>query len=167
VNKSLLDTDILSEILKGINPTVARNAAAYRQAFGRYTLSSVTVMEVISGLQRNQSHRRIQKFLTDIGAEEALPFGQAEGKLAGEIDGDLERVGRPIGRCDPMIAAIAITNGLELVTGNTVHYQRIQQLGYPLTLVNRPSLAGPHGIAWKAMVITRPVEVLWRPYAVN
>jgi tRNA(fMet)-specific endonuclease VapC len=54
VNKSLLDTDILSEILKGINPTVASNAAAYRQAFGRYSLSSITVMEVISGLQRNQ-----------------------------------------------------------------------------------------------------------------
>jgi len=136
VNKSLLDTDILSEILKGINPTVASNAAAYRQAFGRYSLSSITVMEVISGLQRNQSHRRIQKFLTDISGEEVLSFGQAEGKLAGEIDGDLERVGRPVGRCDPMIAAIAITNGLELVTGNTAHYQRIQQLGYPLTLGN-------------------------------
>jgi hypothetical protein len=26
--------------------------------------------------------------------------------------------------------------GLELATGNTAHYQRIQQLGYPLTLVN-------------------------------
>ena len=35
-----------------------------------------------------------------------------------------------------MIAAIAIINGLELVTGNTAHYQRIQQLGYPLTLAN-------------------------------
>src|SRR5206468_1104933 len=108
--------DLLSEILKGINPTVARNAAAYRQAFGRDSLSSITVMEIISGLQRNQSRGRIQKFLTDISGEEVLPFGQAEGRLAGEIDGDLERVGRPIGRCDPMIAAIALTNGLELVT---------------------------------------------------
>jgi tRNA(fMet)-specific endonuclease VapC len=35
-----------------------------------------------------------------------------------------------------MIAALAIRNGLELATGNTSHYQRIQQLGYPLTLVN-------------------------------
>jgi tRNA(fMet)-specific endonuclease VapC len=35
-----------------------------------------------------------------------------------------------------MIAAIAITNGLELATGNTPHYQRIQQLGYRLMLVN-------------------------------
>ena len=83
-----------------------------------------------------QSIRRIQKFLTDISGEEVLSFGQAEGKLAGEIDGDLERVGRPIGTCDPMIAAIALQHGLELVTGNTAHYQRVQQLGYPLTLAN-------------------------------
>jgi hypothetical protein len=45
VNKALLDTDMLSELFKGINPTVASNATAYRQAFGRYTLSAITVME--------------------------------------------------------------------------------------------------------------------------
>jgi tRNA(fMet)-specific endonuclease VapC len=37
---------------------------------------------------------------------------------------------------DTDIAAIAIERGLELVTGNTAHFQRVQQLGYPLTLVN-------------------------------
>jgi tRNA(fMet)-specific endonuclease VapC len=35
-----------------------------------------------------------------------------------------------------MIAAIALTHGLELATGYTARYQRIQQLGYPLILVN-------------------------------
>lgn len=35
-----------------------------------------------------------------------------------------------------MIAAIALHHGLELVTGNTAHFQRIQQLGYPLTVAN-------------------------------
>jgi len=35
-----------------------------------------------------------------------------------------------------MIAAIAIENGLTLVTGNTAHYQYIQQLGYSLKLDN-------------------------------
>jgi tRNA(fMet)-specific endonuclease VapC len=34
-----------------------------------------------------------------------------------------------------MIAAIAVTHGLELATDDTSHYQRIQQLGYPLMLV--------------------------------
>ena len=56
--------------------------------------------------------------------------------LAGGITGDLERVGRPIGTADTMIAAIAVHHGLELVTGNTTHFQFVQNLGYPLTLVN-------------------------------
>jgi tRNA(fMet)-specific endonuclease VapC len=136
VNKALLDTDILSELFKGLNPAVGRNASAYRQAFGHLTLSAITVMEIVSGLQRVQRAGRIQKFMTDIGGEEVLPFDKDTGKLAGEIAGDLERTGQTIGTADPMIAAIAIQYGLELVTGNTAHFQRIQQLGYLLTLVN-------------------------------
>jgi tRNA(fMet)-specific endonuclease VapC len=58
------------------------------------------------------------------------------GRLAGRIAGELERQGRPIGTADSMIAAIALKHGLELVTGNTAHFQRVQQLGYPLTLAN-------------------------------
>jgi tRNA(fMet)-specific endonuclease VapC len=136
VNKSLLDTDILSEIGKGIDPNVARNAAAYRTAFRRYTLSVVTVMEVVRGFQKKQSSSRLQRFLTAIASEEILPFDQAAAEVAGRIAGDLDRTGQPIGRADPMIAAIALEHGLELVTGNISHYQRIQLIGYPLTLLN-------------------------------
>lgn len=42
----------------------------------------------------------------------------------------------PIGRADPMIAEIALKNGLVLVSGNVSHYQRIQTLGYELRLEN-------------------------------
>jgi tRNA(fMet)-specific endonuclease VapC len=136
VNKALLDTDILSEIFKGNNPAIARNATTYRRAVGYYTLSAITVMEIVSGLQRVQRPDRVQTFMTDISGEEVFLFDLASGKLAGEIAGDLERTGQPIGTADPMIAAIAIEHGLELVTGNTAHFQRIQQLGYPLTLAN-------------------------------
>ena len=136
MNKSLIDTDILSEIGKGIDPNVARNAVPYRSAFGRYTLSVITIMEIVRGFQKNQSTRRLQHFLSAIASEEILPFDQPAAELAGRIAGDLDRTGQPIGRADPMIAAIALQNGLELVTGNTAHYQRIQQLGYPLTLVD-------------------------------
>lgn len=136
MNKALLDTDIYSEVLKGVDPTVTRNAIAYRQARGILTLSAITVMEVIRGFQRNQSQRKLQNFLSAIASEEVLTFDQPAAELAGRIIGELERVGRPIGLADPMIAAIALNHGLELVTGNTTHFQRIQQLGYPLTLVN-------------------------------
>ncbi len=136
MNKALLDTDILSEIGKGIDQNVARNATAYRQAHGFLTLSVISVMEVIQGYQRVGGSGRIQSFRNAIAAEEVLLFDQAAADLAGQIAGDLDRVGRPIGRCDPMIAAVAIIHGLELITGNTSHYQRLQPLGYPLTLVN-------------------------------
>src|SRR5262249_25692313 len=130
----LLDTDTFSELTKSVNPVVARNGAAYRAAFGRYTISVITVMEIVRGLQKKQATRRLQTLLTSIASEEILPFDQAAAELAGRIEGELERVGRPIGRADPMIAAIALRHGLELVTGNTAHYQQIQQVGYPLVL---------------------------------
>ena len=136
MNKALLDTDILSEVSKGIDPNVIRNATAYRNAIGHYTLSTVTVMEIVRGFQKNQSARRLQTFLTAIASEEVLAFDQPSAELAGRIAGDLERIGRPIGLADTMIAAIALHHGLELATGNTSHFQRVQQLGYPLTLVN-------------------------------
>jgi tRNA(fMet)-specific endonuclease VapC len=136
VNKSLLDTDILSEVSKGINQAVLRNATAYRKAHGFLTLSVISVMEAIQGYQRIGASNRIQAFRNAIASEEILLFDQDAADLAGQIAGDLDRVGRPIGRCDPMVAAIAIIHGLELVTGNTAHYQNIHQLGYQLTLVN-------------------------------
>jgi tRNA(fMet)-specific endonuclease VapC len=136
VNKALLDTDIYSEVLKAINPTVAQNAATYRQTHGVLTVSVITKIEIVKGCQRVQSTSRMQKFLNAIAKEEVLSFDEAAAELAGRIGGDLERTGQPIGMADPLIAAIALEHGLELVTGNTAHFQRIQQLGYPLTLAN-------------------------------
>jgi predicted nucleic acid-binding protein len=136
VNKALLDTDTYSEVVRAVNATVAGNAATYRRQHSVYTLSVITVMEVVQGYHRVQNTRRLQAFLSSIVSEEVLPFDQAAAELAGRIAGDLDRIGQPIGRADPIIAAIALQHGLELATGNTSHYQRVQQLGYPLTLVN-------------------------------
>lgn len=136
LNKGLLDTDILSEIGKGFDPIVAAHATTYRRAFGHYTLSTISVMEIVRGFQRTNNIRRLQSFLTSIVAQGVIDFDQPAAELAGRIAGELERIGQPIGTADPMIAAIALHHGLELVTGNTAHFQRIQQLGYPLILVN-------------------------------
>jgi tRNA(fMet)-specific endonuclease VapC len=136
VNRVPLNTDIYSEVIKTINPTVTRNAIAYRQANGVLTLSVVTVMEVIRGFQQNQSTKRLNDFVTAVASEKVLIFDQPAANLAGRIEGELVRTGRPIGMADTMIAAIALTQGLELSTGNTAHFQRIQQLGYPLALAN-------------------------------
>jgi tRNA(fMet)-specific endonuclease VapC len=74
LNKSLLDTDIFSDITKGVNPTVAGHATAYRKTFSRYTISAVTFMEVIRGYQKKQATRQLQNLLTAIASEEVIPF---------------------------------------------------------------------------------------------
>lgn len=136
VNKALLDTDTLSEIGKGKNPSITANAKTYRRAYGYYSFSTITVLEIVRGYQKSQQLQHLNAFLASIGGEEVFPFDVAAAELAGRITGDLDRIGQPIGRADPMIAAVAIEQGLELVTGNIAHYQRIQQLGYPLRVVS-------------------------------
>jgi tRNA(fMet)-specific endonuclease VapC len=136
MSKTLLDTDIYSEILRAVNTTVVANARSYRQTYGVLTLSVITVMEMVKGFQQVQRPQKISELLTYVASEEVLDFRQPAAELAGRIWGDLDRTGQSIGFADPMIAAVALTHGLELATGNISHYQRIQQLGYPLSLVN-------------------------------
>jgi predicted nucleic acid-binding protein len=136
VNKALLDTDIFSEILKQKNPFVLSQARQYLAHHPQFTLSSLTVTEIVAGYRQAQRESQLQSFQAAIAVNEVLSFGPAAARLAGEILGELRRRGETIGHFDPMIAAIAITNGLVLVTGNTVHFTRIQQLGYGLTLDN-------------------------------
>ena len=136
MDKGLLDTDTLSELLKGIDSQVVARATAYRTAFGSYTLSTLTVMEVVKGFHKVQREDRIRQFLAVVPTMEILTLDPASAELAGRIYADLERTGQPIGRVDPMIAAIALANDLTLVTGNVAHYRRIQNLGYPLKLDN-------------------------------
>jgi predicted nucleic acid-binding protein len=136
MNNALLDTDIYSDILRAVNATVIGNARTYRRSHGRLTLSVITVMEMVKGFQQVQRPQKINDLLTHVNSENVLELDQPAAELAGRIWGDLERTGQPIGLADPMIAAVALTHGLELVTSNTSHYHRIHQLGYSLTLVN-------------------------------
>lgn len=136
MDKALLDTDIFSEILKGMDQNVVAKATAYRAAFGHYTISTITVMEIVKGLHKLQREDRIQQFLAGLPTVESLTLDLRSSELAGRIYADLERAGQPLGRADPMIAAIALRHGLTLVPGNVSHYQRIQAWGYGLKLDN-------------------------------
>jgi tRNA(fMet)-specific endonuclease VapC len=52
MDKALLDTDIFSEILKGIDQNVAVRAIAYHNTFGCYSISVITVMEIVKGFDK-------------------------------------------------------------------------------------------------------------------
>lgn len=122
--------------MKGIDQRVVARAMAYRTVFGRYTISVITVMEIVKGFHKLHREDRIEQFLAGLPTVEVLAFELRSAELAGRIYADLERTGQPIGRADPMIAALALRHDLALVTGNVAHYQRIQALGYHLLLDN-------------------------------
>ncbi|MDB9454540.1 PIN domain-containing protein [Dolichospermum circinale CS-541/06] len=109
---------------------------AYKTRFKNYTISVITVSEVIKGWRKLNRNDRIQEFLIDLLQMEILSLEQKSAELSGLIYADLEKTGQIIGLADVLIAAIAIENNLILVTGNTKHYQKIQSLGYPLQLDN-------------------------------
>jgi tRNA(fMet)-specific endonuclease VapC len=145
-DKTLLDTDIFSELMRDKNDTVRARADSYVEQHGRLTISVITVLEIVKGLQKAARQDTLRSFLDSLSTVEILTVGPAEAILAGRIYGDLERVGQPIGRADPMIAAVAISHRLVLATGNENHYGRIHAAGYDLLLDNwRSAKMAPAG----------------------
>jgi tRNA(fMet)-specific endonuclease VapC len=57
MSKRLLDTDILSEIIKGKNTAVAKRAESYLAQHGWLTTSAVSVAEIVYGFRRNGTRR--------------------------------------------------------------------------------------------------------------
>ena len=136
MEKTLLDTDMFSEILKKKHATVISNAEHYRSVFGQYTVSTITVLEIVKGFHKVHREKQLQQFLSSLGTAEILTLSVKSAEIAGRIYADLERTGQPIGRADPIIAAIALEHHLVLSTGNTSHYQRIKDMGYDLKIEN-------------------------------
>jgi tRNA(fMet)-specific endonuclease VapC len=132
-----LDTDILSEILKSRNQQVLARADEYLAAFGSYTATVLSVVEIVKGFHKVRREQAIQQFLARLPTIAVLlPLDEESGEIAGRIEADLERTGQPIGSIDALIAGIALEHDLVLVTGNQSHYQRVQALGYGLRLDN-------------------------------
>lgn len=136
MSKVLLDTDILSEILKGKNPIVLKRAAEYLAVEGRYTTTVLSVMEVVRGFHRIGAVDRADRFVSFLSEIEVVSFDTESAVLAGRIDAALTNRGRTIGVADVAIAACALVKGHPVCTGNREHYEYIQAAGFPVVLQN-------------------------------
>ncbi|OYT72708.1 MAG: VapC toxin family PIN domain ribonuclease [Armatimonadetes bacterium JP3_11] len=136
MEKALIDTDIWLDIMKGVHPRVRERAAIYWDAFGQFTLSVITVAEVVRGLAKRQQAEALARWRGQMESLEILPIDRAIGELAGELYARLDMAGMPIGRLDPLIAATALHHQLVVVSANVRHYARVVEVGYPLRIVN-------------------------------
>ncbi len=92
-------------------------------------VSIVTVAELWFGARKSKrpesNRRRIDAFLKPL---EVLPFDHAAAGVYAELRLALERMGRPIGERDLLIASIALARGLTVVTHNVSEFGRVPGL---------------------------------------
>ena len=134
MNRALVDTDILSDLLRGRNPEVQRRTAAYLAEHECLTISALTVFEVVRGRHQAAQPDRAAEFLGWARATTVIALDDECARVAGEIAGTLMRSGQTVGVADVLIAASAIVHHLTLVTGNVAHFDRMTQFG--LTVAN-------------------------------
>ena len=124
---SMLDTDILSEFLRG-NLKVIAKVDEHLQEYGFINLSIITYYEILNGLLYKDARKQLGRFEAFIALNKVIPLTLRTAKTAAVIHADLRKKGTEIGHTDTLIAGIAIANGLELITNNTEHFKRIKGL---------------------------------------
>lgn len=127
MSPSMLDTDILSEFLRG-NEKVVKNVDDYLMEFGFVSLSIITYYKILNGLLYKDAKKQLKKFESFVTLNNFLLLTLRSTKLAANIQAELRKKGREIGHADTLIAGIAIANKLQLVTNNTDHFKRIKGL---------------------------------------
>lgn len=91
MSRVLLDTDSLSDVIKGRNPRVQAEAKTYLMAYGQFTFSAITRYEILRGLQAKQAVRQIAIFEVRCQNSLILPLSDAIIVQAARIYGELRR----------------------------------------------------------------------------
>ena len=125
---ALLDTDILSEVIKSRDVNVQLRAQAYLADHGQLQFSIITRYEVLRGLKAKDAFRQAFAFERQCAQSLVLPLDDDVVVQAAEIYGLLKKQGAVIGDADILIAATALVHDLTLVTGNLDHFRRIPTL---------------------------------------
>ena len=125
----LFDTDAISELLR---PRPLRPYVEWLKTIPRENqfTSAVTVGELFKGAYRSAAKARHLENIEQrvLPAVTTLPYDLAVARVFGMIRAEFERAGNILPDADLQIAATAIYHDLELVTGNTRHFERIANL---------------------------------------
>jgi len=101
------DTDILSEYLKGHNAVVVSQASRYAKEYGVFTFTSITVYEIVYGLELKGAHSQMQKIMAWFRQNELLTPVADDYIAAARIRAIARRRGSILELPDCLIAAVA------------------------------------------------------------
>ena len=128
MDEALLDTDILSEVLKRKDKQVLATARQYLAEHQRLAFSAITAYEIIRGMHAKRATRQLAEFLQTLDTSDVLPLSMPLLMRAAELWAVGENGGYPHDDADLIIAATALDGGRTLVTGNTDHFSWIDGL---------------------------------------
>ena len=134
--KSILDTDILSEYLKGHDRAVIKHAGRYAKEHRVFTFTSVTVYEIVYGLELKSASSQLKRAVEWLNQNEEITPTSADYLTAATIKATARKRGSALELPDCLIAAVAVRLDRPLVTGNTEDFQAIQKTGINLILEN-------------------------------
>jgi predicted nucleic acid-binding protein len=132
----VLDTDILSEYLKGYDANVVRRGDRYAKEHGVFTFTSVTVYEILSGLEHKDARSQLSKMLAWLNQNEEITPLAADYRSSATIKGKAAKQGEIVELPDCLIAAVAVRLDRPVVTGNTDDFEKIQRTGIGLVIEN-------------------------------
>lgn len=122
----LLDTDLCICVLRD-RPKGLRER--FNAEADTLCISMVTLFELYYGAEKSarpvENRHEVERFAARL---EVLPFDAAAAAHAAEIRATLERRSLPIGAYDLLIAGLARSRGLVVVTGNLREFTRVDGL---------------------------------------
>jgi tRNA(fMet)-specific endonuclease VapC len=127
-----LDTNACIDLINGSSATV-RSRFKRAVAEGSVVCVCTVVLHelwfgVSKSVRRDFNTERVRAFLS--GPIEIVSFDEADARAAGEVRGELERLGARIGAYDALIAGHAVRRGITLVTTNTREFERVEGLSW-------------------------------------
>ncbi len=123
----LLDTNVCIHLLNEKHPHILQHFHQHSPA--ELALCSVVKAELLYGARRSQRmEANLQLLKAFFAPLQSLPFDDECAEHYGQIHADLLNQGRPIGPNDTLIAAIARTHDVTLITHNTAEFSRVAGL---------------------------------------
>ena len=123
----LLDTNTCIRHLNQRSVSVIRKMSTL--APSDIVVCSIVKAELFTGSAKSQTPQQtLARQQTFLNRFISLPFDDSAATTYSLIRASLEKAGTPIGPLDMMIAAIALTHNLILVTHNTAEFSRITNL---------------------------------------
>ncbi len=122
----LLDTNIISDLVKHPNGKIARRIAEVGDIC--ICTSIVVACELRFGVEKNASVRLKQQLDQILDLIAVLPLEPSIEFYYAEIRSYLEREGKPIGANDLLIAAHGLALDLTVVTANVREFSRVPNL---------------------------------------